>query len=71
MYTFATVFVPAVMCDKCWKKLTKGDDNRYFTCDEDADFAAEALGWHRYEQPDGDPRHVCPQCVEEEDGHDS
>lgn len=36
-----------------------------------AQSVAEALGWHRYEQPDGDPRHICPQCVEEEDGHDS
>lgn len=66
MYMFATVFVPAVMCDKCWKKLTKDDDNRYFTCNEDADFAAETLGWHRYEQPDGDPKHICPECAEKE-----
>lgn len=27
---------------------------------------AEALGWHRYEQPDGDPKHICPECAGKE-----
>ena len=28
--------------------------------------AATDMGWHRYEQPDGDPRHMCPECAEKE-----
>lgn len=63
--------LPYISCDECYKRLYKDDEDRVFNTVEDAGFAAEALGWHRYEQPDGDPRHVCPQCVEEEDGHDS
>ena len=33
---------------------------------DDADFAAADMGWHRYEQPDCDPRHLCPKCAEKE-----
>lgn len=28
--------------------------------------AATDMGWHRYEQPDGDPTHICPECAEKE-----
>lgn len=61
----------SITCDTCGKRLTDDYLVSWFLDMDDADFAADDMGWHRYDQPDGDPRHVCPQCVEEEDGHDS
>lgn len=63
-YTLVQVFVPAIRCDKCWRKLTKDDENRFFNSDEDISKAADDMGWHRYDQPGVDPRHVCPDCAE-------
>ena len=63
----------SIICDKCGKRLT--DDNgvswildmvSWFLDMDDADFAAADMGWHRYHQPDGDPKHICPECAEKE-----
>lgn len=58
--------LPFIQCDKCLVRLYKDDENRVFNSFDDADFAAADMGWHRYEQPDGDPRHLCPQCAKKE-----
>ena len=56
----------SITCDVCSKHLTDDNGVSWFLDMDDADFAAADMGWHRYEQPDGDPRHLCPQCAEKE-----
>lgn len=56
----------SITCDVCGKHLTDDNGVSWFLNMDDADFAAADMGWHRYEQPDGDPRHLCPQCAEKE-----
>ena len=56
----------SITCDVCGKHLTDDNGVGWFLDMDDADFAAADMGWHRYEQPDGDPRHLCPQCAEKE-----
>ena len=65
-YKTITITQHSITCDKCGKRLT--DDNwvSWFLYMDDADFAAADMGWHRYAQPDGDPRHLCPECAEKE-----
>ena len=57
----------SITCDVCGKHLTDDNGVSSFLDMDDADFAADDMGWHRYEQPDGDPRHLCPGCAEKED----
>lgn len=61
----------AVTCDECGRRLREDGWDGWYMTEEDADWGGAGCGWQQYEQPDGDPRHVCPQCVEEEDNHDS
>ena len=52
----------SITCDMCGKRLTDDYGVSWFLDMDDADFAADDMGWNRYEQPDGDPRHICPEC---------
>ena len=56
----------SITCDVCGKHLTDDNGVSWFLDMDDADFAAADMGWHRYEQPDSDPRHICPGCAEKE-----
>lgn len=60
----------AVECDDCGKTLFGNAEDLFRSVDE-AESTATYCGWHQYDQPDGDPRHICPECVEKEDKHDS
>ena len=56
----------SIICDTCGKHLTDDNGASWFLDMDDADFAADDMGWHRYEQPDSDPTHLCPVCAEKE-----
>ena len=56
----------SIVCDMCGKHLIDDNGISWFLDMDDADFAAADMGWHRYEQPDGDPTHLCPECAEKE-----
>ena len=65
-YKTITITQHSITCDKCGKRLTDDNGVSWFLDMDDADFAAADMGWHRYEQPDCDPRHLCPKCAEKE-----
>ena len=65
-YETTTITQHSITCDKCGKCLTDDYAVSWFLDMDDADFAAYDMGWHRYEQPDGDPTHLCPGCAEKE-----
>ena len=56
----------SITCDRCGTHVTDDNGVTWFLDMDDADFAAADMGWHRYEQPDGDPKHICPECTEKE-----
>lgn len=65
-YKTITITQHSITCDTCSKRLTDDNGISWFLDMDDADFAADDMGWHRYEQPDGDPTHLCPQCADKE-----
>lgn len=65
-YQTTTITQHSIICDKCGKRLTDDYAVSWILDMDDADFAAYDMGWHRYEQPDGDPTHLCPECAEKE-----
>lgn len=56
----------SIICDMCGKHPIDDHGVSWFPDTDDADFAAADMGWHRYEQPDGDPKHICPERTEKE-----
>ena len=65
-YKTITITQHSITCDVCSKHLTDDNGVTWFLDMDDAEFAAADMGWHRYEQPDGDPRHLCPECAEKQ-----
>lgn len=56
----------SITCDMCGKHLADDNEVSWFLDMDDADFAADDMYWHRYEQPDGNPKHICQDCAEKE-----
>lgn len=63
-YETKTITEYSIVCDVCERRLEDDYRESWWRDSDDADFAAEDMGWHRYDQPDGDAKHICLKCLE-------
>lgn len=63
-YVARTVY--GLECDECGRRLREDGWDGWYENEENADWGGANCGWHQYDQPEGDPLHLCPECVEKE-----
>lgn len=61
-----TITRHSIICDNCSKHLTDDNDVNWSLNMDDTDFADSDIDWHRYKQPDSNPKHLCPEYAKKE-----